>query len=252
MCSSLKDTQSLDSCNVQSRPIKYMLSLIVPCLLHMYNLVLMLGQFPVGMQRARVAVIYKKDDKNVPGNYRPISVLPFLSKGFERLIHRRLYSFLLKYSVMVDCQYGFARNRSTERALLDQKEYILKNFGSELLTLGILVDFSKAFDCLNHEMLLKKLKHYGVRGHALKLITSYVSSRSQYVVLNHCPSENLKIRNGVPQGSLLGPLLFNVYINDICNISKAVKYIIYADDTSIFLSSRNIVELTSEANRVLT
>lgn len=101
-------------------------------------------------------------------------------------------------------------------------------------------------------MLLKKLKHYGVRGHALKLITSYVSSRSQYVVLNHCPSENLKIRNGVPQGSLLGPLLFNVYINDFRNISKAVKYIIYADDTSIFLSSRNIVELTSEANRVLT
>lgn len=186
------------------------------------------------------------------GNYGPISVLPFFSKGLERLIHRRLYNFLLKYCVMVDCQYGFARNRSTEYALLDRKEYILKNFESRLLTSGIFVDFSKTFDCLNHEIRLKKLEHYDFCGHTLKLFTSYLNSRSQYVVLNHCPSENLKIRNGVPQGSLLGPLLFNVYINYICNISKAVKNIIWADDTSIFLSSRDIVELTSAANKVLT
>lgn len=118
-CNSLKDTQSLDSCNVRSLPVKYVLPLIVPCLLYICNFTLTLGHFPVGMQRARVAVIYKNGDKNVPGNYRPISVLPFFSKGLERLFHRKLYSFLLKHSVMVDCQYGFTRNRSMEHALLD-------------------------------------------------------------------------------------------------------------------------------------
>lgn len=205
VCNSLKDTPSLDSCNVQTRPVKHVLPLIVPCLSYIYNSALTSGHFPVGIQRARVAVIYKKGHKNVPGNYRPISVLPFFSKGLERLIHRQLYNFFLKHSVMVDCQYGFTRNRSTEHALLEQKEYILNNFESQFLTLGIFIDFRKAFDSLNHEILFEKLEHYGIRGYALKLIRSYLSARFQYVVLNHYSSDILKIRNGVPQGSLQDP-----------------------------------------------
>lgn len=121
---------------------------------------------------------------------------------------------------------------------MTKKSIIKITLNCSFFTLGIFVDFSKAFDSLNHEILFKKLEHYGVRRHALKLITSYLSSRSQYVALDHYPSDILKIRNGVPQGSLLGPLLFNMYINDICNVSKVVKYIIYADDTSLFLSSQ--------------
>lgn len=135
--------------------------------------------------------------------------------------------------------------------MLAQKEYILNNFESQRLTLGIFIDFSKAFDTVNHKILIAKLEHYGVRGHALNLIKSYLSSRLQYVVINHSRSDSLQIFNGVPQGSILGPLLFNIYINDISNISTLAKYVIYADDTSLFFSSSDVEQLTGTANRVL-
>lgn len=248
---SIRDTNSLDACNIQSRPVKYVLHIIAPCLTYIYNTALSTGHFPTDMQLARVAVIYKKGDKNILGNYRPISVLPFFSKGLERIIHQRLHIFFVKHSVITECQYGFTKNRSTEHALLDQKEYILNNFEAQKLTIGIFVDFSKAFDSLNHNLLFAKLEHYGVRGHALSLIRSYLGSRKQYVQINHCSSDALTITHGVPQGSILGPLLFNVFINDICNVSQEAKYIMYADDCSIFLSSPNLNQLTHAANCVL-
>ncbi|XP_075736614.1 uncharacterized protein LOC142776588 [Rhipicephalus microplus] len=252
ICRKLKDTSSLDTHNIQSRPVKYVLDIITPCLTHIYNTALTTAHFPADMQLARVTVIYKKGDANVLGNYRPVSILPYFSKGLEQLIRVRLNGFLLKHSVITDCQYGFTQNRSTEHALLVQKEYILKNFETQLLTLGIFVDFSKAFDCLNHDILFAKLEHYGVRGHALNLLKSYLGSRSQYVVINNCASQTLSISNGVPQGSILGPLLFNVYINDIPNISTHAKYIIYADDTSLFFSSNDIGHLEKIANDALS
>lgn len=128
VCQTLKNTTSLDSCNIQSRPVKYVLPIIMPCLTYItYIIPRSLQQFSVDTQVARVAVIYKKGDKNNLGNYRPISILPFFSKGSERIIHRRLQNVFRKHSVINDCQYGFTEYRSTEHALLDQKEYILNN-----------------------------------------------------------------------------------------------------------------------------
>lgn len=124
--------------------------------------------------------------------------------------------------------------------MLIQKEYILKKFDTQVLTLGIFVDFSKAFDSLSHNVLFAKLGHYGIRGRSLDLIKSYLAARSQYVMINQCSPQTLNISNGVPQRSILGPLLFNIYVNDIPRISCRAKYIIYADDSSLFFSSDGI------------
>lgn len=127
----------------------------------------------------------------------------------------------------------------------------MDGFESRLLTLGIFVDFSKAFDRLNHATLLTKLERYGIRGAALNLIRSYLQSRSQCVVINKAHSDFLPINAGVPQGSILGPLLFNLYVNDITKINPEAKFVIYADDTSLFLAANTTEELTRMANSTL-
>lgn len=209
------------------------------------------GHFSPRLQIARVAVIYKKGSKNDFGNYRPISILPVFSKVFEKLILKRVESFLNKHSILSDNQYGFRKNRSTELALLHQKEYILRNFEHRNLVLGIFLDYSKAFDCINHSILFQKLECYGIRGAALLLIKSYLSHRRQYVQINEYKSTLRTVSCGVPQGSILGPLLFNLYINDIVSVDTNVRFIIYADDTSLFLSDDSSSKLRTNANVLL-
>lgn len=119
--------------------------------------------FPSKMQVARVVALYKKGDKKDVSNYRPVSILPVFSKGFEKIIYNRLYPFCNKH-VITKCQYGFIKNRSTELALLDQKEYILEKFEQKQFVLGVFVDFTQAFDYINHKILFDKLSHYGIRG----------------------------------------------------------------------------------------
>lgn len=171
--------------------------------------------------------MYKKGDRNNLGNYRPVSILPVFSKGLEKLIHARLASFAEKTKIITEAQYGFRPHRSTQMALLDQKEYILKNIESKTFVLGIFIDFTKAFDYLSRDLLLDKLSSYGIRGQSLQLIKSYLSHRFQFVKNNGYSSTLLHTRNGVPQGSVLGPFLFNVYINDIVDINSRAKFVIY-------------------------
>lgn len=143
-------------------------------------------------------------------------------------------TFFLKQSVLTEFQFGFRKGKSTETALLLQKEIILQGIEKRLLTLGVFIDFSKAFDVLNHKTLLAKLDYYGVRGVPHKLIESYLKDRKQSVVINNHASSFQDVPCGVPQGSILGPFLFNVYINDIVNVDNQAQFIIYADDTSLF------------------
>lgn len=140
----------------------------------------------------------------------------------------------IKNNLIVEQQYGFQKGKSAEEALLKIKDKILHNFETKLYTLGIFLDFRKAFDSIKHEIILKKLYNYGIRGVALELIQNYLSDRVQYTTLNREKSEIGKIQYGVPQGSILGPLLFLVYINDIVKIPHTPDIVLYADDTNIF------------------
>lgn len=200
------------------------------------------------MQIAKVTVLYKSGDRNDLGNYRPVSILPVFSKAFEKILHCRLSKFIDQHNILTENQFGFCKNKSTELALLHQKEYILTQFENKALVIGIFVDFSKAFDLVNHELLIKKLACYGIRGTAGLLITSYLSNRTQVVHINDAYSSVSPVVPGAPQGSILGPLLFNLYLNDIVNISDTATFVIYADDTSMFFSGDNIDELICTCN----
>lgn len=177
--------------------------------------------------------------------------MPVFSKGLERIIFVRLSDFLKKYNVLTTKQFGFRQHSSTELALLRQKELILTNIENKLITLGIFVDFSKAFDRMNHRTLLLKLSAYGIRNNMLNLICNYLSDRVQCVSIESFQSAFKSVKHGVPQGSLLGPLLFNIYINDLIRIDKEVEYVMYADDTSLFLTGEDVNSLVGKANLVL-
>ena len=170
-------------------------------------------------------------------NYRPISVLPVFSKFLERIVYNRLINFLNKYDILSRNQYGFRKNYSTAHALIQLYDKISNALNNKRVTLGLFIDPSKAFDTVNHEILLDKLEYYGVRGIALQWFESYLlSCRKQFVQYNGYNSSSLDITCGVPQGSILGPLLFLVYINDLGNVSKVLELILFADDTNIFYS----------------
>lgn len=235
-----KNSHSSDVDGLQIRPIKYVLDLLAEVLTHIYNVALSSGVFPEGMQIAKVSVIHKGGEKNELANYRPISVLPVFSKCLEKIICNQIEFFSRKHKLITDCQFGFRKNRSTESALLMQKDTILENFEKRLLTLGIYLDFSKAFDRVNHVLLLNKLQNYGFRGVAYSLMQSYLLTRSQCVEVNNRRSRTKPLKTGVPQGSILGPILFLFYINDITRIQTNCKFIIYADDCTLFVSGNNL------------
>lgn len=248
---SLRNSKCTDADDLQILPVKHVLDIISPVLAHVYNLIFTHAIFPRRMQEAKVSVLFKGGDQNNLSNYRPISIIPIFSKCIEKLINERMTSFCDKHQIITTSQFGFRKGRSAELALLTQKELILDAIESKLLTLGVFIDFSKAFDRINHDILIRKLEIYGFRGIFLDLITSYLQHRKQHVAISNQTSCTKNIKCGVPQGSILGPLLFNLYINDVVNITDSAQFVIYADDTSLFFTSSNALNLISKANDVL-
>ena len=197
------------------------------------------GKFPDLLKIANVCPIYKKGDRNRCENYRPISLLSNLSKLFERAMHSRLYSFLSTNKSLYDLQFGFRQKFSTNHALLSITEKIRESLDNKTFSCGVFVDLEKAFDTVNHAILLKKLENYGVRGLANSWFASYLSSRKQMVVFDGSSSPLLDISCGVPQGSILGPLLFLIYINDMHSAIKHSTVYHFADDTNLLYHHKN-------------
>ena len=209
------------------------------------------GQFPDELKIAKVCPIFKSGDKNIFSNYRPISVLPSFSKIFEKAMFNRLLNYLNINNSLAKNQYGFRPKHSTYMAIQDMYDKISKSLDDREVSIGIFIDLSKAFDTLNHSILLKKLEHYGIRGVSLNWFIDYLSHRKQYVRYNETSSSSLIISCGVPQGSILGPLLFILYMNDIANCSNILHFILFADDTNIFYSCKNYLDLMNVVNEEL-
>ena len=210
------------------------------------------GVFPEQLKSARVVPIHKEGSRTDVENYRHISLLASISKVYEKLMHSRITNFLDSNNSLYEMQYGFRSGRSCEHALLkDQHNHILlESLSKKQISLLLLIDFSKAFDMVEHTILLRKLEHYGIRGLALKWMTSYPKNRSQFVSLSGVNSSIKHMQYGVPQGSILGPLLFIIYINDLPNIFNRAKFILYADDANIIINGANIADIVQQLNEL--
>ena len=161
--------------------------------------------------------------------------MPTISKIFERIIYNQLSNYFNDSKLLAEQQYGFRPRHSTELAVVKLVDFISHEMESGHTPTNIYVDLSKAFDTINYDILLDKLSYYGISGRALKLLKSYLLDRKQFVVYNNCNSNLVDVTTGVPQGSILGPLLFSIFTNDLIHVTEKLKFIMYADDTTIFL-----------------
>ena len=220
---------------IPSRLLFELANVIAPSLTRLFNMSLSLGVVPINWKRANITAVFKKDDPSLSCNYRPISLLCVLSKVLERCVHSHSYYHLAP--LIYKMQHGFMRGKSTTTQLLEVYHDILEHVASGKEVDAIYLDLSKAFDKVPHNLLLKKLENSGIGGPLLAWFRSYLTDRQQRVVLHGVCSDWLPVTSGVPQGSILGPLLFLIYCNDVQNYIQANSTLaLFADDSKLYRS----------------
>ena len=219
--------------------IKDNANIVAPIMTHIMNLSLNQGVFPHEMKCAKVIPLFKAGNKLHVNNYRPISLLPCLSKIIEKCMAAQLTDYLSKYNILYRYQFGFRAKHSSNIALNLLVDKIVSSLDKKEAFVGVALDFRKAFDTIDFTILLSKLYKYGIRSTVHNWFKEYLMGRSQFVSLNNVSSSMREILCGVPQGSILGPLLFLLYINDL-PFSSNLLPIIYADDTNLFLSDKDV------------
>ena len=217
-------------------------------LTYIINLSLKTCAVPEMWKKAKVSPIFKAGNASDPENFRPISILPVLSKILERTVHAQLMSYLESNKLLSEFQFGFRPNRSTEIASALFIDDIRREVDSGKLVGSVFLDLSRAFDTISHSQLLTKLPSYGIRDAELEWFTDYLFLRTQRVVLNGKQSNDQPVFNGVPQGSILGPLLFIVFFDDIVTCIEHAKIIMYADDVVIYFADKHVIKIEEYLN----
>ena len=234
--------------NISCRLLKAAAPVICFSLSTIINKSIESGIFPSCWKNAKVFPLFKANDRTDPNNYRPISVLPVMSKICEKAVYGQLYSYLTEHKLLAKYQSGFRSLHSTVTALLDATNEWYLNMDEGLMNLVVFLDLAKAFDTVSHNILLQKLKYYGVDGLTLSWFESYLSNRQQQCVVGNCTSKPRKLTCGVPQGSILGPLLFLIYINDLPACLQCTTPRMYADDTTLSAASKSTIDLQQKVN----
>jgi hypothetical protein len=249
--SKIKTKNSLDCNNISTKLMKLSIDqteIAVP-LTHIVNLSLSTGKVPLNMKIAKVIPIFKSGDRSLFKNYRPISILPVFSKILEKIVANKLIKFLNTSDQLYEHQYGFRQGHSTIHPVIHLMNQIAldNDKPTKSITMTVFLDLSKAFDTICHKILIKKMEKMGIRGITKLWFESYLSDRRQFMNIDNVNSPLELIQFGVPQGSILGPILFLLYINDI-HKSTSLSILCFADDTTVSISSNNIQELFNKMN----
>ena len=247
---SLKPKTSSGHDNISSKLLKYLIPSISVPLSIVINKSFQTGIVPKNMKVAKIIPIYKAKEKTIMGNYRPISLLPSASKILEKAVHHRLYDYCK--NILFDDQYGFRPKHSTTDAIAKFTAHVYKAMENKMTTMSVFLDLSKAFDTIDHAILLKKLYYYGIRGIALEWFRNYLTDRSQFVSYKNTNSEYHGVTCGVPQGSVLGPLLFIIYTNDLPNALIYSHCILFADDTTVYHTANDLKTLRDNVEHDMT
>ncbi|KAK3094300.1 hypothetical protein FSP39_000043 [Pinctada imbricata] len=230
------------------RILKIAAGIITKPITSMINMSIFTGVFPEKLKTAKVTPIYKKGDKSDPSNYRPISILPTISKLFERHITTQMYDYLKENDLLMKEQSGFRKSHSCQTALTKLTEKWITDIDNGNMTGVSLLDFRKAFDLVNHKILIDKMKYYNFTNETLNWLESYLSNRTQTVHIGNVSSNLSAITCGVPQGSVLGPVLFLLYINDLPLHVKNSRLDLFADDATLHKANNNLLEIERDMN----
>lgn len=225
---------------------------IAPVFASLINLCFVEKMFPPSLKVSLIYPVFKKGDTNIASNYRPISILPILSKVVERIMADQIMLYVTHFNILTPSQFGFRRNLSTTDAVSFFNRFISASFDRKSYIHATLCDLSRAFECLNHNILLTKLRHYKFHPSSIELIKSYLRDRSYIVKVGEKLSDPCTVNLGIPTGSILGPLTFLLYINDLpANLPSYAKATIFADDTTLFVEDNNEQELLEKASITL-
>ena len=247
----LSNYKSSGLVNISSALMKGSMNILINEFTYLYNLVISTGIFPDDWKIATVTPIPKVSNPRTCGELRPISILPTPGKIMEQILHDQIKQFLEASKYLIEEQFGFRQNKSTTKALARLLDSLLTNADRGELTVAVFLDFKKAFDTINHKLLIHKLNKAGLGPKAQALIANYLTNRKQKTKLKNIESNLKDITTGVPQGSTLGPLLFLIFINDMPSIAKEAAFTLFADDAVLILHGRNLDNVAKVVQEVL-